>query len=125
MRCWSDGHGRDSGLMVLGGGVAGDLAGFVAATYMRGLPYLLVPDHAAGDAGCLRGGKTAVDTAQGKNLIGAFHPPVAVVADPLALMSLPGAEYRAGLAEAVKHGLIADRRYFEWHGVGRRGADAA
>ena len=60
------------------------------------------------------GGKTGVDTPQGKNLIGAFHPPAAVVADPLVLATLPDREYRAGLAEAVKHGLIADREYFGW-----------
>ncbi len=120
--CWArltdallqDGHGRDSGLVVLGGGVAGDLAGFVAATYMRGLPYLLVPTTLLAMVDASVGGKTAVDTAQGKNLIGAFHPPVAVAADPLALISLPEREYRAGLAEAVKHGVIADRRYFEF-----------
>jgi 3-dehydroquinate synthase len=108
------GHGRDSGLVVLGGGVAGDLAGFVAATYLRGIPYLLVPTTLLAMVDASVGGKTAVDTPQGKNLIGAFHPPVAVAADPLALISLPEREYRAGLAEAVKHGVIADRSYFEF-----------
>ncbi len=108
------GFGRDSGIVALGGGVAGDLAGFVAATYMRGLPYLQAPTTLLAMLDASVGGKTGVDTAEGKNLIGAFHPPVAVLADPRALATLPDREYRAGLAEAVKHGLIADREYFEW-----------
>ena len=108
------GFGRDSGIVALGGGVAGDLAGFVAATNMRGVPYVQVPTTLLAMLDASVGGKTGVDTAEGKNLIGAFHPPVAVVADPLALATLPDREYRAGLAEAVKHGLIADREYFEW-----------
>jgi 3-dehydroquinate synthase len=108
------GYGRDSGIVALGGGVAGDLAGFVAATYMRSVPYVQVPTTLLAMLDASVGGKTGVDTAEGKNLIGAFHPPVAVVADPLALATLPDREFRAGLAEAVKHGLIADREYFEW-----------
>jgi 3-dehydroquinate synthase len=106
--------GRDSGLIALGGGVAGDLAGFVAATYMRGLPYIQVPTTLLAMLDASVGGKTGVDAPQGKNLIGAFHPPVAVVADPDALATLPEREFRGGLAEAVKHGLIADREYFRW-----------
>jgi 3-dehydroquinate synthase len=108
------GFGRDSGIIALGGGVAGDLAGFVAATYMRGVPYLQVPTTLLAMLDASVGGKTGVDTPEGKNLIGAFHPPVAVLADPLVLVTLPDREYRAGLAEAVKHGLIADREYFAW-----------
>src|SRR4051812_28720399 len=108
------GFGRDSGIIALGGGVAGDLAGFVAATYMRGVPYLQTPTTLLAMLDASVGGKTGVDTPQGKNLIGAFHPPVAVLADPMTLMTLPEREYRGGLAEAVKHGLIADRAYFEW-----------
>ena len=110
------GYGRDSGIIALGGGVTGDLAGFVAATYMRGLPYLQVPTTLLAMLDASVGGKTGVDTAKGKNLVGSFHPPVAVIADPLALGTLPEREYRGGLAEAVKHGLIADRDYFEWIG---------
>jgi 3-dehydroquinate synthase len=106
--------GRDSGLMALGGGVTGDLAGFVAATYMRGLPYIQIPTTLLAMLDASVGGKTGVDTPHGKNLIGAFHPPAAVLADPLTLRTLPEREYRGGLAEAVKHGLIADRTYFEW-----------
>jgi 3-dehydroquinate synthase len=108
------GFGRDSGIVALGGGMVGDLAGFVAATYLRGTPCLQVPTTLLAMVDASVGGKTGVDTPRGKNLIGAFHPPVAVVADPLVLRTLPEAEYRAGLAEAVKHGLIADRNYFSW-----------
>lgn len=107
------GFGRDSGVIALGGGVTGDLVGFVAATYMRGIPYLQVPTTLLAMLDSSVGGKTGVDTPEGKNLIGAFHPPVAVIADPRTLTTLPEREYRAGLAEAVKHGLIADRAYFE------------
>jgi 3-dehydroquinate synthase len=108
------GYGRDSGVIALGGGVAGDLAGFVAATYMRGVPYLQTPTTLLAMLDASVGGKTGVDTAEGKNLIGAFHPPAAVIADPAALATLPEREFRGGLAEAVKHGLIADAEYFAW-----------
>lgn len=108
------GFGRDSGLIGLGGGVVGDLAGFVAATYMRGIPYVLVPTTLLAMLDASVGGKTAINTPRGKNLVGAFHPPAAVLADPLTLVTLPEREYRAGLAEAVKHGLIADAEYFAW-----------
>ncbi|MFL5491607.1 MAG: 3-dehydroquinate synthase [Gemmatimonadales bacterium] len=108
------GFGRDTGLISLGGGMVGDLTGFVAATYMRGVPYALAPTTLLAMVDASVGGKTGVNTAQGKNLIGAFYPPVAVMADPQTLSTLPDREYRGGLAEAVKHGLIADRSYFEW-----------
>ncbi len=108
------GFGRDCGIVALGGGVAGDLAGFVAATFMRGVPYIQVPTTLLAMLDASVGGKTAVDTPHGKNLVGAFHPPVGVVADPVTLGTLPEREYRAGLAEAVKHGVIADRSYFDW-----------
>lgn len=110
----ADGYGRDAGIVALGGGVAGDLAGFVAATYMRGLPYVQAPTSLLAMLDASVGGKTGVDTPQGKNLIGAFHPPVAVAADPRALRTLPERDYRGGMAEAVKHGLIADAEYFAW-----------
>jgi 3-dehydroquinate synthase len=108
------GFGRDSGIVALGGGVAGDLAGFVAATYMRGVPCIQTPTTLLAMLDASVGGKTGVDTAEGKNLIGAFHPPAAVIADPASLATLPEREFRGGLAEAVKHGLIADSAYFEW-----------
>jgi 3-dehydroquinate synthase len=107
-------YGRDSGIVALGGGVTGDLAGFVAATYMRGVPHLQVPTTLLAMVDASVGGKTAVNTPAGKNLVGAFFPPVAVVADPVVLRTLPDSAFRGGLAEAVKHGLIADREYFEW-----------
>jgi len=110
----ADGFGRDSGIIAVGGGVAGDLAGFVAATYMRGLPYLQVPTSLLAMLDASVGGKTGVDTPQGKNLIGAFHPPMAVLADPRVLATLPDRDFRGGLAEAVKHGLVADAAYFTW-----------
>jgi 3-dehydroquinate synthetase len=84
------------------------MAGFVAATYCRGVPYAQVPTTLLAMLDASVGGKVGVDTPQGKNLIGAFHPPAIVVSDPAALMDLPAAEYRAGFAEAIKHGVIAD-----------------
>jgi 3-dehydroquinate synthase len=110
----ADGLGRDSAIVAMGGGVTGDLAGFVAATYLRGIPYVQVPTTLLAMVDAAVGGKVGVDTELGKNQVGAFYPPVMVVADPLTLMSLPDREYRAGLAEAVKHGVIADREYFDW-----------
>ncbi len=108
------GFGRDSALIGLGGGVVGDLTGFVAATYQRGIPFVLVPTTLLAMLDASVGGKTGVDTPHGKNLIGAFHPPVAVVADPATLTTLADAEYRSGLAEAVKHGFITDAGYLAW-----------
>jgi 3-dehydroquinate synthase len=106
--------GRDSGVVALGGGVAGDLAGFVAATYMRGLPFVQVPTSLLAMIDASVGGKVGVDTPEGKNLVGAFHQPCAVVVDPELLRTLPPEHLRAGLAEAVKHGAIADREYLDW-----------
>ena len=107
------GHGRDSAIVALGGGVVGDLAGFVAATFMRGIPYVQVPTTLLAMIDASIGGKTGVDTAAGKNLVGAFHQPSAVLADPAVLLTLPLVQLRAGLAEAVKHGVVADESYFE------------
>ncbi|CAN5659205.1 3-dehydroquinate synthase [soil metagenome] len=106
--------GRDSCVVALGGGVAGDVAGFVAATYMRGVPVVQVPTTLLAMLDASVGGKTGVDTPAGKNLVGAFHPPRLVVMDPLVLRSLPAMELRSGLAEAVKHGAILDDAYFDW-----------
>jgi len=108
------GIGRDSALIAFGGGVPGDLGGFVAATYMRGLPLVQVPTTLLAMIDSSVGGKTGVDTAAGKNLVGAFHQPECVLIDPDLLATLPDAELRAGLAEAVKHGAIADPEYLEW-----------
>ena len=94
--------------------MVGDLAGFVAATYLRGIPYVQVPTTLLAMVDASVGGKTGVNTPHGKNLVGAFHPPAAVIADPRVLATLPEPDLRGGLAEAVKHGLIADRAYFDW-----------
>ena len=109
----ADGYARDTTIIALGGGVIGDLAGFVAATYMRGVPYIQVPTTLLAMIDASIGGKTGVDTPAGKNLVGAFHQPAAVIADPDVLRTLPAAHLRAGLAEALKHGVIADAAYFE------------
>lgn len=108
----TDGFGRDSAIVALGGGVIGDLAGFVAATFMRGIPYVQVPTTLLAMVDASIGGKTGVDTAAGKNLVGAFHQPSAVVTDPETLATLPIPHLRAGLAEVIKHGVIADEDYF-------------
>ncbi len=108
----ADGFGRDSTIVALGGGVIGDLAGFVAATFMRGIPYVQVPTTLLAMVDASVGGKTGVDTPIGKNLVGAFHQPAAVLADPETLETLPLAQLRAGLAEMIKHGVIADEGYF-------------
>ena len=109
----ADGYGRDTTIIALGGGVVGDLAGFVAATYMRGVPFIQVPTTLLAMIDASIGGKTGVDTPAGKNLVGAFHQPAAVVADPDVLRTLPSDHLRAGLAEALKHGVIADAAYFD------------
>ena len=103
--------GRDSVVIALGGGVVGDLAGFVAATFMRGIPVVQIPTTLVAMVDAAIGGKTAVDTIAGKNLVGAFHPPAAVLVDPQLLATLPLREMRAGFAEIVKHGVIADDVY--------------
>ena len=108
------GFGRDSAIVALGGGVVGDLAGFVAATYMRGIPFVQVPTTLLAMIDASIGGKTGVDTRAGKNLVGAFHHPALVIVDPQALATLPLAQFRTGLAEAIKHGVIARREAFEW-----------
>src|SRR5437773_2523336 len=104
--------GRDCGVIALGGGVVGDVAGFGAATYLRGIPYIQVPTTLLAMIDSSIGGKTGVDVAGGKNLLGAFHQPRLVIADLDALGSLSSVQLSAGLAEAVKHGAIADAEYF-------------
>ena len=104
--------GRDCAVIALGGGVVGDVAGFLAATYLRGVPYVQVPTSLLAMIDSSIGGKTGVDVPAGKNLLGAFHQPRVVVADPELLGSLSSVQLAAGLAEAVKHGVIADAEYF-------------
>lgn len=106
------GFGRDSAVVAFGGGVAGDLGGFVAATYLRGVPVVQVPTTLLAMIDASVGGKTGVDVPGGKNLVGSFHPPRAVVADVDLLATLTRPQLAAGMAEAVKHGVIADAAYF-------------
>lgn len=106
------GFGRDTTILALGGGVVGDLGGFVAATYMRGVPFVQLPTTLLAMIDASLGGKTGVDTTAGKNLVGAFHRPRAVIVDPASLATLPIAQLRSGAAEAIKHGAIADAAYY-------------
>src|SRR5579862_3056374 len=106
--------GRDCAVVALGGGVVGDMAGFAAATYQRGVAFVQVPTTLLAQVDSSVGGKTGVNHPGGKNLIGAFHQPIAVVADTRTLATLPVRELRAGLAEVIKYGLICDARFFTW-----------
>jgi 3-dehydroquinate synthase len=108
------GCGRDTLVVALGGGVVGDLAGFVAAIYQRGVPFLQVPTTLLAQVDSSVGGKTAINHARGKNMIGVFHQPRAVVADVATLSTLPDRELRAGIAEVIKHGAALDAAFFEW-----------
>jgi 3-dehydroquinate synthase len=105
---------RRTTVLALGGGVVGDMAGFVAATYQRGVPFLQVPTTLLAQVDSSVGGKTGVNHPRGKNMIGAFHQPCCVVADTDTLATLPGREFAAGLAEVIKYGLIGDRPFLEW-----------
>ncbi|HET8899292.1 MAG TPA: 3-dehydroquinate synthase [Rhodanobacteraceae bacterium] len=105
---------RDACVLALGGGVVGDMAGFAAACWMRGIDFVQMPTTLLAMVDASVGGKTAVDLAAGKNLVGAFHQPRAVVIDTDALSTLPGRDYRAGLAEVVKHSAIGDAGHFAW-----------
>jgi 3-dehydroquinate synthase len=116
------GLGRDTIVIALGGGVVGDLAGFVAATFARGIPIVQVPTSLLAMADSSVGGKTGVDTPAGKNLVGAFHWPSLVVIDPGVLATLPLSEWRAGFAEVLKHGAIADAEHFRQAAAAAAGA---
>ena len=105
---------RITPLIALGGGVIGDLTGFAAATLLRGIDYVQVPTTLLSQVDSSVGGKTAIDSAHGKNLIGAFHQPVRVIADIDTLATLPRRELLAGYAEVVKYGFIRDRAFFDW-----------
>lgn len=109
----STGGDRSSVVFALGGGVIGDLAGFAAAITMRGLAYVQIPTTLLAQVDSAVGGKTAIDTRAGKNLVGAFHQPVCVIADTETLETLPVRERLAGYAEVVKYGLLGDRDFFE------------
>ena len=105
---------RDTTLVALGGGVVGDITGFAAASFMRGVPHVQVPTTLLAQVDSSVGGKTAINHPLGKNMIGAFHQPLLVLADIDTLRSLPEREYKAGLAEVVKYGAIADAAFFGW-----------
>ena len=106
--------GRDALVVALGGGVVGDLAGFAAAVFQRGVPFLQVPTTLLAQVDSSVGGKTAINHARGKNMVGAFHQPMAVVADVAVLDTLPERELRAGIAEVIKHGFILDAAFVAW-----------
>jgi 3-dehydroquinate synthase len=107
-------HNRNSTIIALGGGVVGDTAGFAAASYQRGIAFIQIPTTLLSQVDSSVGGKTGVNHALGKNMIGAFHQPRAVYIDTDTLQTLPKRELIAGLAEVIKHGALADRQYFEW-----------
>ncbi|MDR2012753.1 MAG: 3-dehydroquinate synthase [Rhodanobacter sp.] len=108
------GASRDATILALGGGVIGDLAGFAAACWMRGIAFVQMPTTVLAMVDSSVGGKTGVNLPAGKNLVGAFHQPRAVIADTDTLKTLPDREYRAGLAEVVKYGAIGDAAFFAW-----------
>jgi 3-dehydroquinate synthase len=109
-----NGANRDTTLVALGGGVVGDITGFAAACYMRGVDFVQVPTTLLAQVDSSVGGKTGVNHASGKNLIGAFHQPVLVLADTETLKTLPDRELKAGVAEVIKYGAIVDPSFFAW-----------
>ena len=106
---------RDAVVLALGGGVVSDLAGFVAATWMRGVSFVICPTTLESDVDACLGGKTAVNVPGGKNLVGAFHQPSFVAVDPNCLSTLEMRDIRAGLAESIKHAMITTEAFLEWH----------
>ncbi|MBT8090115.1 MAG: 3-dehydroquinate synthase [Gammaproteobacteria bacterium] len=110
----ASGANRDTTVIALGGGVVGDIAGFAAACYMRGVAFIQVPTTLLAQVDSSVGGKTGVNHEKGKNLVGAFHQPRAVLIDTDTLNTLPLREFRAGLAEVIKHGAICDAAFFAW-----------
>ncbi|MGQ0544463.1 MAG: 3-dehydroquinate synthase [Betaproteobacteria bacterium] len=106
--------GRDTLLVALGGGVVGDLAGFAAAVYQRGIDFVQAPTTLLAQVDSSVGGKTAINHPRGKNMIGAFHQPRAVIADLATLDTLPERELRSGIAEVIKHGVALDAAFFAW-----------
>ncbi|UUX51681.1 3-dehydroquinate synthase [Nisaea acidiphila] len=120
-RMLEEGVDRRTAVVALGGGVVGDLAGFCAASVLRGLDFIQIPTTLLAQVDSSVGGKTGINTAQGKNLVGAFHQPRLVLADTGTLDTLPRREVLAGYAEVVKYGLIRDAGFFEW--LERHGAD--
>ena len=110
----ADGHNRTTTFIALGGGVVGDMAGFAAACYQRGVDFIQIPTTLLAQVDSSVGGKTAVNHPMGKNMIGAFHQPRAVLIDTNTLHTLPERELAAGLAEVIKYGLICDEPFYRW-----------
>ncbi len=106
--------GRDGLILAVGGGVVSDLAGFVAASWLRGVRFIICPTTLEADVDACLGGKTAVNIPAGKNLVGAFHQPIFIGVDPHCLKTLNKRDIRAGLAESIKHGFIADSDFLDW-----------
>lgn len=125
-RLWSGfaraGLERGSTIIALGGGVVGDLTGFAASSFLRGVKWINIPTTLLSMVDSSLGGKTGFDLPEGKNLVGAFYPPRLVLADPFVLQTLPPRELRGGLAETIKHGVIGDPALFEWCEQGEAGA---
>jgi 3-dehydroquinate synthase len=109
-----DGHSRSTTLVALGGGVIGDMTGFAAACYQRGVAFIQIPTTLLAQVDSSVGGKTGVNHVMGKNMIGAFHQPTCVLIDVNTLLTLPNREFRSGLAEIIKYGLIGDFNFFCW-----------
>ncbi len=114
------GFDRGDALIALGGGVTGDITGFLASVYMRGIPFVQVPTSLLAQVDSSVGGKTGVDIPEGKNLIGTFYQPQAVYIDPDVLSTLPDQEFLGGLAEVIKYGIIRDREFFDFLAVNRK-----
>ncbi len=113
-RVMADRHSRNTTMIAIGGGVIGDITGFAAASYQRGVSFIQVPTTLLSQVDSSVGGKTAVNHPLGKNMIGAFYQPAAVVIDIATLSTLPPREFAAGLAEVVKYGLISDEPFYQW-----------
>lgn len=112
--CFQNQLDRKSLIIALGGGIVGDISGFIAATYMRGIPFIQIPTTLLAQVDSSVGGKVAVNHPQGKNIIGAFYQPKMVFADTKVLLTLPEREIKTGLAEVIKYGVIWDREFFSW-----------
>src|SRR6266478_5882647 len=112
---------RSSVVVAFGGGIVTDVAGFLAAVFMRGIPVIQIPTTLLAQVDAAVGGKTGVNLVSGKNLVGSFHQPLVVLIDPAVLGTLPDREYRAGLWEVVKHGVIASAELFDL--MAKRSAD--
>ncbi len=110
----TEGHNRTTTLLALGGGVVGDMTGFAAACYQRGVAFIQMPTTLLSMVDSSVGGKTGVNHALGKNMIGAFYQPRCVVIDTATLLTLPEREFAAGVAEVIKYGLVADRAFYDW-----------